>query len=104
MLRVNSHAYMHRHAKNVYTKHMLKIYVKYKKYKRHMKVCKLGYGLMLYVKYFLLCGHLLRSSDLRFIRFLLMSILYFSHKHRLHVILPGLYGCACVINFQLVYN
>ena len=56
---------------------------------------------MLYVKYFLLCRHLLRSSDLRFIRFLLMSILYFSHKHKLHVILPGLYGCACTINFHV---
>ena len=56
---------------------------------------------MLYVKYFLLCGHLLRSSDLRFIRFLLMSILYFSHKHTLHAILPGLYGCACATNFHV---
>ena len=98
MLRVNSSAYMHRHAKNVYTKNIHKIQ---KIYKWHMKVCKLGYGLMLYVKYFLLCGHLLRSSDLRFIRFLLMCILYFSHKHRLHVILPGLYDCACVINFHV---
>ena len=65
MLRVNSHAYMHRHAKNVYTKHMLKIYIKYKKYKWHMKVCKLGYGLVLYVKYFPLCGHLLTHEDPR---------------------------------------
>ena len=36
MLRVN----VHRHAKNVYTINMLKIYINYKKYKKHMKVCK----------------------------------------------------------------
>ena len=52
------------------------------------------YGFMLCAKYFLLCGHLFRSSDLRFMRFSPVRIWYFSLKHKLQVIFPGLYGCA----------